>query len=612
MAVTAAPPPAAPSSAVAPAVPDRITLDLVTGILQATRSEMEALIERTAMSPFIREKKDYFTAFLDREGRLVVSTSLTLAGNLVEAILEHYPRQTMRDGDLYWYNDCYASHGAVSHLPDMAFVMPVFHAGELIGFTETWGHLWDIGGTVPGSVSPHATSVFQEGIMIPPVRVMREGILNEEVFRILVRNSRFPDMMRGDLKAIMAGCKLGKQRLEEVAGRFGSAAVLATFDHMLARSEQAMRRAIETRVADGEYGFRDFIDSDSVTDDPYSVHLTLRKRDGRVTFDFRDSSDEARGPINFLMDDSVPKYMAGLYLTMHEPDIGMNAGFEQAVDDVMTRPGSVVAPRFPAPLGLRSHTMFRVNSVLLGALAQATGGQASAASAVYVLYYLRSRDPATGQATLCIEGLSVGYGARPFADGTDALYYVAQENYPVEFAELEFGVQIEAFRIHADSGGPGRWRGGCGTIRDVRILAEEAEIALRMDNCKFPAFGVNGGLAGRGGRILLNPGTDRERDLKTMSDGNRLVAGDLVRIMTPGGGGWGAPIERPAAQVRDDVLDGIVSRESARDDYGVVLDGDTLDETATSVQRTELRAAPAGMFHRGGFFDDGAVDEAAD
>ena len=612
MAATAAPPPAASSSAAAPAVPDRITLDLVTGILQATRSEMEALIERTAMSPFIREKKDYFTAFLDREGRLVVSTSLTLAGNLVEAILEHYPRQTMREGDLYWYNDCYASHGAVSHLPDMAFVMPVFHAGELIGFAETWGHLWDIGGMVPGSVSPHATSTFQEGIMIPPVRVMREGILNEEVFRIFVRNSRFPDMMRGDLKAIMAGCKLGKRRLEEVAGRFGSAAVLATFDHMLARSEQAMRRAIETRVADGEYGFRDFIDSDSVTDDPYSVHLTLRKRDGRVTFDFRHSSDEARGPINFLMDDSVPKYMAGLYLTMHEPGIGMNAGFERAVDEVATRPGSVVAPRFPAPLGLRSHTMFRVNSALLGALAQATGGQSSAASAVYVLYYLRSRDPATGQATLCIEGLSVGYGARPFADGTDALYYVAQENYPVEFAELEFGVRIEAFRIHADSGGPGRWRGGCGTIRDVRILAEEAEIALRMDNCKFPAFGVNGGLAGRGGRILLNPGTDRERDLKTMSDGNRLVAGDLVRIMTPGGGGWGAPFERPAAQVRDDVLDGIVSRASARDDYGVVLDGDTLDETATNVRRTELRAAPAGMFHRGGFFDAGAVAEAAD
>ena len=606
-------PHAASSPPPAPATPDRITLDLVTGILQAARAEMEALIERTAMSPFIREKKDYFTAFLTREGRLVVSSSLTLAGNLVDAILDQYPRQTMRDGDLYWYNDCYAAYGAVSHLPDMAFVMPVFHAGELIGFAETWGHLWDIGGAVTGSVSPHATSVFQEGIMIPPVRVMREGVLNEEVFRIFLRNSRFPDMMKGDLKAIMAGCALGKQRLEEVAKRFGPAAVLATFDHVLARSEQALRRAFETRVADGDYGFRDFIDSDSVTDDAYSVHVTLRKRDGRVSFDFRESAGEARGPINFLMDASVPKYMAGLYLTMHDPDVGMNAGFERAVDEVATRPGSLVAPRFPAPLGLRSHTMFRVNSALFGALAQATGGQSSAASAVYVLYYLRSRDPVTGQATLCIEGLSVGYGARPFADGTDALYYVAQENYPVEFAELEFGVRIEAFRIHSDSGGPGRWRGGCGTVRDVRILAEEAEIALRMDNCKFPAFGVNGGHAGRGGRIVLNPGTAGERDLKTMSDGNRLVAGDLVRITTPGGGGWGAPIERPAAQVRDDALDGFISRESALADYGVVLEGDVVNEAATRARRAELAAAPTGMFHRGGFFDGEApAKEAAD
>ena len=603
---------AAPSPPAAAGAPDRITLDLVTGILQATRAEMEALIERTAMSPFIREKKDYFTAFLDREGRLVVSTSLTLAGNLVDAVLEHYPRQTMRDGDLYWYNDCYASYGAVSHLPDMAFVMPVFHEGELIGFTETWGHLWDIGGTVPGSVSPHATSTFQEGIMVPPVRIMREGVLNEEVFRIFVRNSRFPDMMRGDLKAIMAGCALGKQRLEEVARRFGLAAVLATFDHLLARSEQALRRALGTRVADGEYGFRDFIDSDSVTDEPYSVHLALRKQGGRVTLDFRASSDEAKGPINFLMDDSVPKYMAGLYLTMHEPGIGMNAGFERAIDEVVTRPGSLVAPRFPAPLGLRSHTMFRVNSALFGVLAQATGGQSSAASGVYVLYYLRSRDPVTGQATLCIEGLSVGYGARPFADGTDALYYVAQENYPVEFAELEFGVRIEAFRIHADSGGPGRWRGGCGTVRDVRILAEEAEIALRMDNCRFPAFGVNGGHAGRSGRIVLNPGTEGERELKPMSDGNRLVAGDLVRIATPGGGGWGAPFERPAEQVRGDVLDGFVSPESAREDYGVVLDGSAIDEPGTRARRAALQAAPSGMFHRGGWFDGDLADEAAD
>ena len=170
--------------------PDRFTLELIKGALNAARAEMEALVARTAMSPFIREKKDYFTAFLNPKGELVVSTSLTLAGNLVDAILDEYPAQTMRAGDLYWYNDCYGTRGAVSHLPDMAFVMPVFHEGRLIAFAEAWGHLWDVGGSVPGSISPFATSVFQEGIMIPPVRVMREGVENEEVVEAFVERRR--------------------------------------------------------------------------------------------------------------------------------------------------------------------------------------------------------------------------------------------------------------------------------------------------------------------------------------------------------------------------------------------------------------------------------------
>ncbi|MCR9073212.1 MAG: hydantoinase B/oxoprolinase family protein [Alphaproteobacteria bacterium] len=583
---------------------DTVTLELITGALQAARAEMEALIDRTSMSPFIREKKDYFTAFLDRDGRLVVSTSLTLAGNLVDAILEQYPADDMRDGDLYWYNDPYSSHGGVSHFPDMVFVMPVFHDGALIAFAEAWGHLWDIGGMVPGSISPQATSAFQEGIMIPPVRVMRAGELNEEVFRIFTRNSRFPDMMKGDLKAIMAACSLGKRRLEEVADRYGVAAVQGAFDHMLNQSEHALRSEIDRRVADGDYSFRDYIDSDAVTDTSYSVHLTLRKRAGRVALDLSQSDDQATGPINFLMDDSVPKYMAGLYLTMHDPNIRMNAGFERVIDEVVTRPGSLVAPDFPAPLGLRSHTMIRVNSALFGALALATGGDASAASSVYVLYYLRGRDLTTGRLDLCIEGLAVGFGARSFADGIDAVYYVAQKNYPIEFAEMEFGIRIEGFRIHRDSGGPGRYRGGCGIVRDVRVLADEADLGIRLDNCKFPAFGVNGGLSGRSGRVVVNPGTDRERDLKTMTDGQKLVKGDLLRIVTSGGGGWGSPLDRPAEQVRDDVLDGFVSEESAFEDYGVVIgdDGVTLDMAATMERRSAM-AGPRGMFHRGDFFD---------
>ncbi len=586
---------------------DTVTLELIKGALQAARAEMEALIDRTAMSPFIREKKDYFTAFIDREGQLVVSTSLTLSGNLLEGIFDHYPVDTMREGDLYWYNDVYTSHGGVSHFPDMVFVMPVFHDGTLFAFAESWGHLFDIGGSVPGSISPHATSAFQEGIMVPPVKIMAAGVLNEEVFRIFTRNSRFPEMMKGDLKALMAACGLGKRRLEDIVARFGIGAVKGAFDFMLGESERALRSAIEQRIPDGEYSFRDYIDSDAVTDDSHSVHVTLTKQGGKIGLDFSASDDETTGPINFYMDDTVPQFIAGLYFTMQDPNIHMNGGFSRVIGDIVKRPGSIVQPRFPAPVGLRSHTMIRVNTAIFGALAEATGGEASAASCVYVLYYLRSRNPDSGGVELCIEGLSVGFGARTFADGIDAVYYVAQKNYPVEFAETEFGARIEAFRIHTDSGGPGLHRGGCGIIRDIRVLADEATFGLRLDNCKYPAFGVKGGKSGRPGAVIVNPGTPDERHLRTMSDGNIVHKGDLIRIVTAGGGGWGDPFERPAELVLGDVLDAFITLESAAEEYGVILssDGLSVDQDATherrAMARPELR-----MFHRGEYFS-GAI-----
>jgi N-methylhydantoinase B len=585
-------------------VSGRIELELIKGALGAARSEMEALIARTSMSPFIREKKDFFTAFLDGQGRLVVSTSLTLAGNLVDAILDQYPRESMRDGDLYWYNDVYASKGGVSQVNDTVFVMPVFAGGRLVAFVEAWGHLWDVGGTFPGSVSPHATSVFHEGIMIPPVRVMRDGIVNDEVVRIYTRNSRFPEMMRGDLAAIMAAVKLGKQRLEETIRRYGALAVEAAFAEMMRQSEAALRRQIDTRVGDGAWRFRDWIDSDAVTEQPYWVEAKVERRSGRFSIDLSGSSDQAAGPINFVMDDTVIGHIFGLYMTRDQQGVGMNAGFTRAIDAISKRPGSILWPHFPAPVGLRSHTMLRVTSALQGALAQATGGQASAASAVYVLYYLRSLDKETGAPLLCEDGLSVGFGARPTADGIDAVYYVAQENYPIEFAEMEFGIRIEAFGMHMDSGGPGRWRGGCGIVRDVRIMMDEATLGVRMDNSRYPAFGVNGGMSGRGGGFIVNPGTPQERRLPTMSDGHKLKKGDLLRVITPGGGGWGSPLDRPADEVLADVLDGFVSPAAAFEHYGVVLtaDGRTIDQAATKERRATLPRSTK-MFHRGRYYD---------
>ncbi len=592
---------------------DTVTLELIKGAIRSARSEMEALIDRTSMSPFIREKKDYFTAIFDKAGNLVSSTNLPMAGNLIDCILEQYPAETMLPGDLYWYNDPYASRGAVSHMPDMVFVAPIFHDGKLFAFAEAWGHLWDIGGMMPGSISPDATETFQEGILMPPTRVYRGGELNEEVFRVFIRNSRFPEIVKGDVKAIMAACRLGKKRMEEIVERFGHDATVAAFEFMMDQSEAALRKALDEKVPDGVYSFRDYLDSDAVTEQSYGVHLTLSKQNGSVSFDFSATDDQAKGAVNFIMDQSVPKFMAGLYLTRDDPNIQMNSGFLRAIDEVKTRKGSLVDPVYPAPLGMRSHTMIRVNSAIFGTLAQATGGQASAASSCYVLYYLSSFDRASGAFELCIEGLAVGFGARPMADGIDAVYYVAQKNYPVEFAEMEFGVQIEGYRMHTDSGGPGRYRGGCGIVRDIRVIADEATIGLRLDNVKYPAWGVNGGQSGRSGRVVVNPGTPEERELKPLSDRNVLKKGDLVRVTTSGGGGWGSPLERPMEQVRDDVLDGFISNDSARDDYGVVLDEESgeIDVAATEARRAGMAGA-MGMFHRRGYFDGLEEAEAAE
>ncbi len=586
---------------------DAVTLELIKGAVQSARREMEALIDRTSMSPFIREKKDYFTAIFDASGQLVVSTALTLAaGNLIDCVFERYPAETMQPGDLYIYNDSYGSKGAVSHNNDMVFIEPIYAEGRLVGFTEGWGHLWDIGGMVPGSISPAATDVFQEGIVIPPTRVLRDGVWNDDLIGMFMRNTRFPTMVKGDFSALTAAVQLGRRRMEEIAVQFGAGVLEAAFAAIIDETERATRAAVIRSIPDGHFSFRDWIDGDCVTDDSYSVAVTLDKLGSKLDFDFSETDDQAKGAINFIMDPAVPKGILGLYLTSREPGILPNAGYRRAMGDVTIRPGSLLAPREPAPLGMRSHAVMRVNSSIFAALAKATGGDAAAASAVYVLYYLRSLHKQTGKLDLCIEGLAVGFGARPFGDGIDAVYYVAQKNYPVEFAEMEFGVQIERYALHCDSGGPGRYRGGMGIVRDVRIIADEAVIGNRMDNIRYPAFGVAGGMAGRPGRIIVNPGRPDERALKPLSDGNTLKKGDLVRIMTPGGGGWGSPFERPSEQVRDDVLDGFVSVQSARDDYGVVLADDliAIDELATTALRAKLGGNERGMFHRHGYFND--------
>ncbi len=585
---------------------DPITLEIIRGSLASTIRDMELLMERCAMSPFIKEKKDYFVGVFDTRGRIVACHISGSGPGMLEPIVKIYPLETMRPGDVYWFNDPYISDGAVQHHQDMVFTAPIFHDGSLIAFATTFGHYQDIGGLRAGSISPQATEIYHEGVLVPPVRIVREGQLNEEAYRIFLRNSRLPDLVEGDTRAMMASCRLADTRVAELCGRYGAATVLAAFDECIAQTAVRARELFLQLVPQGRWSFHDFLDSDGGADQrPFRIELELSRTGDHVRLDGSRSDDQARGPINFTTNAGLLRIAFGRYLQSLDADLDVNEGLLRNLDEWLAREGSILKPRFPAPLGMRANTRFRVMSCIFGSLAQANGGRVPAGSPVYVLYYFRAWDEARARPILCIEGLGVGLGARPFADGVDVIYYIAQENYPVEYVERDFPLRIERYAVRPDSGGPGLHRGGCGVVRDVRVLCEKAELATRMENTLVAPYGVAGGRAGRTGRITLNPDTPEARELLALGDGIGLKRGDLLRLETCGGGGWGDPLERGPERVRQDVARGFITGHGAFEDYGVVLDAATLDidKTATDEERRR-RARDLPLIDRGPGFDE--------
>jgi N-methylhydantoinase B len=576
-----------------------ITTELIRGALASAIHEMELLIDRTSMSAMIKEKKDFFVGVFDARGRMIDAHVSFSGPGLIDPVLGRYPLAAMHPGDVFWYNDPYFSAGALQHLGDMAFIAPVFDGDQVVAFSATFGHFRDIGGTRAGSISPGATEIFHEGTRVPPIRIVHAGALNDEAYRVILANSRFPADLEGDTRALMASARLGVARVEEILRRHGRATVLAAVDDLIDRTRTTARALLRSLVPEGEYTFADHADDDGITGRSYKVAMTLRREGDRITVDVSDSDPQAKGPINFLVTKGYINLLFGRYLMSLDPTLPLNEGLLQTIDELVAKPGTVTQPRFPAPTGLRSHVRQRVSSCMLGVLNLATGGNAAANSPVYILYTLRMFDERTGSFDVCSEGVGAGLGARPYADGVNAIYFVAQQNFPVEFLEREHNLTVERFAIHPDSGGPGRHRGGCGIIRDLRIHTP-AMLSTRMDNIRYPCWGVAGGRAGRTGAFILNPGTPNERVLPPIGDDIPLAEGDLLRIVTVGGGGWGNPHEREPARVRQDVLEGFVSVRAARDDYGVVLDPETLtlDDDETSRLRASIQP-PTEMFDRG-------------
>lgn len=581
-----------------------VTLEIVKGALRSAQAEMERLLQRTAMSPVIREKQDYFCGLFDRDGRLLIGTKLPILGNILGPILEEFPMETMRDGDVYWYDDPYLSKGGVSHTPDQVFVSPIFVDGRIAGFTHSWAHFLDIGGMRSGSTTPDATEIFHEGILVPPVRLYREGVLNEDLFRTFIRNSRFPEMSKGDVRAMMAAVELGRRRMIELFDRFGVEGAHAAFDRLIRQTRDFARAQMHDIFAPGEYHFAELIDTDGHGTGPIAIRVTLTATRDRFVFDATATDDQTRGPINFIMHPSCVQMLFGIYAIAGHPEFMFNEGLLSIIDEVKLREGSVIQPRFPAPLGQRSVVLSRVMSACLGLVNTARPDKAMASSSAYSANKLRGTWMGTEEPFLKTLAIAAGQGARPDSDGPDAIYFLNQQNYPVEFAEQNYPLVMKRYALNPDSGGPGRWRGGCGVIREFEMRSSTASISLRMSNVDWPAYGVAGGMSGRSGRFTINPGRPDERVLPSLVGGVVLNTGDVLQIAMPGGGGFGHPFDREPERVLADVLGGFVSPRSALEEYGVILDVDTetVDLEATQAHRAAHRW-PTKLFHRRDYFD---------
>ena len=603
---------------------DPIIIQIVEGTLASVEAEVEAAIERTSRSPMIREARDFRAGIHDRRCRKLTGRSYSA---LVQPIVRDFPIETMRPGDVFFHNDVYGSEGGIGHLPDLCVTVPVFDAGDVVAFVQAFGHHDDIGGAVPGSMPSHAISAYQEGIIVPPVRLYQAGRANEDVIRIMTRNSRLPDSLRGDLDSEVAACRMGAERLADLFRRYGRAQVEGCFDAILDRTTETFRRELLSRIPEGTYVWEDYAEHDGV--DPPRLHtqrITLTRTPDRLVIDFTGTSPQAKGPINHAGNyaDGVflKKWLAPILRNLADTpermaELDVNEGVVPLIELRFPPPGTLLTPVFPAPTNARTFVILRLLGILAGAIAKAVDGRIPADQETIRYTGFHGLDD-EGEFYLMREVLGGGSGGRWYADGSDTVHVVPDsKNLPAEFTETRFPLRVERLALATDSGGPGYRRGGLGYLKEFRVLRDSSFLCV-ADRAILSCWGLRGGKASAPFRVTIDPGGANERVLPGLVDDEPIPAGTLVRVETTGGGGWGDPLEREPELVALDVLQGKVSARSAREDYGVVLatnaDGEPrVEAAATTTLRERLRSSrgPQPLFDRGpGYRTLAGVDHA--
>ncbi|MGB5331413.1 MAG: hydantoinase B/oxoprolinase family protein [Woeseiaceae bacterium] len=580
---------------------DAVTVDIIENALRNVREEMDAVLFRTAMSPGIREQGDCFPMVANRDGKMVVGQF----GSFIHGFMEAYDGQ-LEDGDIILTNDPYMCNAAVSHLPDWIVLVPIFKDGRHMAWSAMFGHMSDNGGMVPGSIPIRAETIYQEGIRIPPTKLYKKGVLQEDVLELILHNVRTTEWNRFDLNALVAACRTAAKRCVEIADRFGDDVFFTTMQIMLDRNLEAMRSIINMIVPEEPAYFEDFVCDDGVGKGPYKIACKMWREGDVAIFDFAGTDPQAKSSINFYMNEEMFKMFFGSFtINLFDPHILFNDGFYELVD-VRIPEGSLLKPKFPAALSGRTHALGRIFDVMGGVLGQGAPDAMNAAGFSDSPHLFYSGYDKKGE---WFQLFQIGFGGipgRPVGDGPDGhSLWPGFTNVPNEFIEAYFPLRIVKYEPIADSGGAGLHRGGNGLSVAYEFLVD-GEIAIHDERWLTYPWGVRGGEPGMRSTKRLVRADGGEEWLPAKCDGVSVKEGDVLYFNTWGGGGWGDPLERDADQVRVDVRRGLVSAEGAKR-YGVVIAADgAVNSVATDKLRAKMRDGreDSGLFNFGGTIEE--------
>jgi N-methylhydantoinase B len=536
---------------------DPIELEVLRNALSAAAAEMDVTVWRTSRSTIVREMLDYSTAIYDRDGFNVAQSvripqHLNSMGYALRAIVERYiPLDEWQDGDVVIGNDPYCGG---QHLPDILAFRPVFHEGRRVAIVGTLFHHLDVGGMSPGSYAATATEIYQEGIRIPPIRLFRAGVRNDEVWAMLGQNVRQPAIVLGDLQSQIASLEVGVSNVRKLAAKYGPETLTSACAALLDASEAAMRDVIR-RMPDGTYSFEDFLDDDGIdTSRPVRLHATVTIAGDRMVVDLSGCDPQVPGPINATLGSTSSAIYYAAMACADRP-IPPNAGCYRPIE-IVAPEGLVVNARHPAPVAHRITPGHRLVNVLFGAFSQAVPDRMPAAyyGCSYVCSFQTERED--GRRNVLVEIEIGGCGALPDEDGANAFSFGMHNNanIPLEMVEAGMPLSFTGYGLLPGSGGAGERRGGLGLFREWRVDAERATMTAQMDRFRHRPYGLAGGEPGSAGRLVLIRDGARTQ-LHSKVSNLPLRRGDIIRLETSGGGGFGDPARRSDSdRARDSAL----------------------------------------------------------